>query len=948
MKQYSLFTLMILLGTLIFNSCVDESMGDGEKKVVEGIPVGIKLSFVKEDAEKISTKVGIGEDAENSVYDICLFVFDKDKRYEYSQYLETSSSDKPLTVTETTFPVGSITSGTKYIYAIANLKGELSGIGDEINWAEESQRKGRVANVNDLNSLTNTLQTKTVQRLGGRLLMSGSFVLKNGDTGDGRCPIDVKNSGDIVSLNAIGVIKLKHLDSRIKFDVSIGEVDTISFTPKSWKVINVPAKSFVMSQTSDVPTTNSDYFNTEEATFDAGGIFTFYMQENRKEPINLGISTYSDREKQNKKADKTNGDYIYADPNATYVEITGSYIGYTDASKQKVRTTAEVKYTIHLGYVNTNNLSKSQSGDFKSERNKSYTYKVTVKGVEDIVLEVVMDNERQPGAEGDVVRADQNLVLDSHYETRTIIFYKNSLTNLSAKVDTPFDDKGELHVNGDSYNNTLKDYKWVKFVRNTKSKNGVYGSGPGSYATYVGDEKSCSVDASQITSTEEDQKKYLYIDQLLCKLNKNKNDNKNGFWDEEDKVVYTVFVDNFYYDGNLDPNGKSITWKNFVNKPNRKMYILCDTKWSTDKESSLTTSNILIDQRSIKTIYDIDEGPATAWGIETINENNRLKWGGTIDNTSLSKTNGRYNTVTQAECIDHRWDEYINLTYNSLKNDCNYAKYAFLLRNRDLDGDEIIDADEIQWYIPAINQYSGLWIGKDGLDPDVRLFQDNPENVTDTNSDNYHFVSSDGVRFWAEEGASTGGNTTNMRNEFFDVRCARNLGGFDNGQPEKDKEPMDYVQKETKWYKVSGVYGNQEWVSSIDLSYLNVKARRQYLQTDPLTESGEHNGADLNRPYKKFKVSSLQTTGSCAGWIDNESGWRYPNQRELALIAGYSPGQLTSTQEYPALARISSCTKSNLEYKKDVYYTTFWNGHLNVVALSYGKSNNVRCVKDVN
>ena len=46
MKQYSLFTLMILLGTLIFNSCVDESMGDGEKKVVEGIPVGIKLSFV--------------------------------------------------------------------------------------------------------------------------------------------------------------------------------------------------------------------------------------------------------------------------------------------------------------------------------------------------------------------------------------------------------------------------------------------------------------------------------------------------------------------------------------------------------------------------------------------------------------------------------------------------------------------------------------------------------------------------------------------------------------------------------------------------------------------------------------------------------------------------------------------------------------------------------------
>lgn len=946
MKQYSLFTLMILLGTLIFNSCVDESMGDGEKKVVEGIPVGIKLSFVKEDAEKISTKVGIGEDAENSVYDICIFVFDKDKRYEYSQYLETSSSDKPLTVTETTFPVGSITSGTKYIYAIANLKGELSGIGDEINWAEESQRKGRVANVNDLNSLTNTLQTNTVQRLGGRLLMSGSFVLKNGDTGDGRCPIDVKNSGDIVSLDAIGVIKLKHLDSRIKFDVSIGKVDTISFTPKSWKVINVPAKSFVMSQTSDVPTTNSDYFNTEEATFDAGGIFTFYMQENRKEPINLGISTYSDREKQNKKADKTNGDYIYADPNATYVEITGSYIGYTDASKQKVRTTAEVKYTIHLGYVNTNNLSKSQSGDFKSERNKSYTYKVTVKGVEDIVLEVVTDNERQPGAEGDVVRADQNLVLDSHYETRTVTFYKKSLTNLSAKVNTPFDDKGELYVNGTSYENTLNDYKWVKFVRNKKIK-GKYPES--SYATYVGDEKYCKTNANSVLSGEDDQSQYLFIDQLLCKLNQNRENLENDFWDEDGKVVYTVFVDNFYYDANPVLNGKNITWKDFVNKPNRKMYILCDTKWSTDKESSLTTSNILIDQRSIKTIYDIDEGPATAWGIETINENDRLKWGGTINDVSLSKTNGRYNTVFQIQLLSKnnswqskKWSDFVDKATNKLKSDVK-IEYAFLLRNRDLDGDDIIDPDEVQWYIPAINQYSGLWIGKDGLEPDVRLFQDNPETVTTANRDKYHFVSSDGVRFWAEEGASTGGNLTNMKNENFDVRCARNLGGFDKRQPVMDKEPVDYVQKTTGWYSVSNVSGNQEWVSSIDLSYLNVKARRQYLQTDPLTESGEHNGADLNRPYKKFKVSSLKN--SCSGWIDGESGWRYPNQRELSLIAGYSPGQLTKTGAYGL--GISSCTFSDLGFKSNKYFTAFWNGSLNVVSLDYGKSSNVRCVKDI-
>ena len=41
--------------------------------------------------------------------------------------------------------------------------------------------------------------------------------------------------------------------------------------------------------------------------------------------------------------------------------------------------------------------------------------------------------------------------------------------------------------------------------------------------------------------------------------------------------------------------------KTFVNQENREMHILCNTQRSEDRESSLTTSSIMISQRSIKT-----------------------------------------------------------------------------------------------------------------------------------------------------------------------------------------------------------------------------------------------------------------------------------------------------------------------------------------------------------
>lgn len=119
--------------------------------------------------------------------------------------------------------------------------------------------------------------------------------------------------------------------------------------------------------------------------------------------------------------------------------MKGSFYAYKNGSME-LQTSADVTYTVHLG--------KTVS-DFASERNKNYTYDVKVNGVENIVWEVVSgDEERQPGAEGSVVRSAQNVLLDAHYETKCVTFYKDELSNLAFRVKTPYS-TGEYNYSTD-------------------------------------------------------------------------------------------------------------------------------------------------------------------------------------------------------------------------------------------------------------------------------------------------------------------------------------------------------------------------------------------------------------------------------------------------------------------------------------------------------------------
>lgn len=940
LKQYNLLILIAILGVTFFTSCVDEEFSN-KNKIKEGIPVGLTLSFTQSDIANIETKADIGNEEKN-VYDIRLFIFNSQKQLEYTELIENESNEALNPDIAINIPEGSLTSGEKYIYAIANTSSSLGAFSQELN---------NVKSISDLTTLTYTMKSATEQRLSGRLLMGG-FYTEDGQTGDGFCLVDAdKANNGIVSLS--GKISLVRVDSKIKFNVTAN--DGITFVPKKWKVVNMPTTTSVFGSTYDATGSYAmsglnefDDSNIENTQY-KGGNFTFYMFENRKAPSD-GIRDYFDRERESEQgATKTADprDYIYANENSAYVVLSGSYRGTNEEDGKEV--SAEVEYRIHLGFVN------EVATDFSSERNKNYTYKVTVEGVKKIIVEVDEGTEKQPGAEGDVIIADQNILVDAHYEAQVITFSRDALADLSVQVNTPFDNGTYSIKNGAVEKDYLgADYEWVKFVRNEKV-NGIYST---KLALYPGDQNHAKTEENEglisVSQGVDETKNYLTIKELLWHLQNNKD--TEDFWDLDGKVCYTAFIDEYYYDE--DPNtGISSTtlWKKFANAPNRKMHILCDTKYSPDKQSSLTRSTILINQRSIKTVYNLDVNLnylATAWGIETVDETPDNYFGGDRTNKA-SLTNGRYMTFLIAgdNMLNKNWDAYVDFSSTEkqkLKDLYKKAEYACMQRNRDLDGNGTVSSDEIRWYLPALNQYTALWIGKDALDPEARLFQVNPENVirdpsnkpeleppyneTPTARAHFHYISSNGIRFWSEQGAATG-NTVWTDHKFpYKFRCARNLGFSYDGESEKNKSSED-IKNENYVDYVQYEIGTDGKASKIDLTYLNPVAKRSILETNQLAENGEHKGADLNRPYNKFEVYSKNSL-----YNECPKGWRIPNQREISLIAGYSS---TSFADQISSNTYTNLTDASYNNKRELVYAI--NG--NIISLD-GDKTKTRCVRD--
>lgn len=463
---------------------------------------------------------------------------------------------------------------------------------------------------------------------------------------------------------------------------------------------------------------------------------------------------------------------------------------------------------------------------------------------------------------------------------------------------------------------------------------------------------------------------------------------------EDGKVAVTAFCDEYtyIYDPQIedyihpgqsvanmgDKDRRLLLWKNYVDADSRVMNItpMATTEYSPDGNTSLTNSYITISQNSIKTIYNPDNTD-TAWGLETTNEtgklthvtstgidtDNRREHGKRTNTLSDGRTNflnfwveGNDNDNAQGKI---RWTAAMTVSKdvengNDLSEDYRNALYACITRNRDLNGNDIIDADEIYWYLAARDQLTGLWIGQGALDDEAWMYNG---DGTEPN----HFVTSshrnEGGQYWilwAEEGASLGGLRISGDDKYndsqgealpYDYRCVRNLG-IDIAEEEA---PQHFAEISNRFDN-----GNRDYYT-IDVSVINSRALRSS-PDDGINLPFDNERSQNNTPFISFDVRTENDRYEM-NWIEMRdninnninpcpSGWRVPNQREFLIMMSFGNNLGLGTGDYDDLAIATSFSFCGVASYGDNRYGFYYDSGNLRLAEGNPSPIKIRCVRD--
>lgn len=912
-----LMAVCLMTVPLLFVGCQDEELFDAGNRVVEGIPTQVTLGYASLEST-IETRAAQEADYENRIENIYLFVFNSaGGRVDLNRNLFTSDADlypeddDPSLGTGTLqFVCPSLNGAT--IVAIANVTNGSTVTAYDVTPAELDA----IETLDELKAKVMKMNASSIFR-SALFMMTGYAVNEAGSTS-----IDIagNESGEGKQLCTL---QLERTDAKVEVHVSSNTElwKDLSFRPQTWRVVEVPMQSLILpDEQGDADGDDCDYFTTVErpfetlesnatGTLDAGGGFVFYMPENRKTPLQevktdgTPAEQYALREKwvtedvsnpSKPEQNVQNISFAYAHPHSTYLEIVG-HLTYTGEGNRVVDATT--KYYVHLGYEGGN------PNDYNTLRNKHYIYNIEVKGINNIEVEVTGGDPR-PGHEGDVIYSKNGIFyFDCHYDRRLITLNKADIAadGLSWSVSTPYSDG--VHKVGDVIPETMRDYRWVKFAINSD-----YGVRSNRYVKYPGDQNyddpfvddGTDNQSSPYYKNSYPNARLLDINQLLTRLRNNINNENGNLFDGNGNVAITAFVDEYLYikdpltdDATEDPS----LWKKCVNKPDRLMHIISNDSriYSADGNSSVVHSIYTFKQKSIRTIYNLESDKTTAWGLETVMEGDRFtaassSWANDMDN-------GRSNTWTYLRenggGSNLKWTDVLNTEEHYA---LNWSKsnvfYATLMRNRDLNGDNIVQENEIRWYLAAINQLTDIYIGEYALDQESRLYPWDPQAgdfpPNNGNSVYWHYASStydskQGGPFvvWAEEGPSRGNYNASLEDNgsYYAYRCLRNLGiSLDDIQA----TPTPLITYET----------NSDGSCTFDLSRLDSKALRSNYVAGAGIYPVHNEKSQNNLPYVRFTVSRnrypsktnnweyYQTTNPC-----EKDGYRVPNMRELLIYS---------------------------------------------------------------
>lgn len=1054
-------------------SCAKDDLGVPTNS--EGHPVRVTLNMgMGKSTDIVVTR------ADNSYSDLgnlYLFVYGSDGKYQ--QMLSTTATDSNNRISVgtrsennngVTYPITiNTTSGTKNLLAVANT----SAVADEGGFWSSMASIATDAAAGKLNfeqlkaaviSLRKDLYERT-EMLPIQIVSSTQMLISGVNEG-----VVFNTNGKITSYGQLDgtdkdkvVVKMDRAMARITFNIAqTVEGAKGTFVPSSFRVYNIPTKSVLTNTNKSNTESDNTYINSAPMTIGnvSGGnyTFSFYMPENiLKANENASITTYQDRDKWSgdKGSRPENKTWTNAPQNSTFVVISGTYSQSGDTTDTTDKTdknsyTGNVSYTIHLG-----DFSNSGSLDnFNVERNCSYTYKMSVKGVDSIVVEAGKDgDEQQPGAEGQIFTYDASTYsyeLDAHYEQVFLQYNLSSMARSLASglsgedLDNAIADKLILVIQSEAMDYTggignvankrgsIKpykiyadavrgksgkeaetaaanaksdalnddpanheqstpkkgfDYKWVEFWPQSGTQLAAYPgvsewsredisdfSNKGAYGETVTEKSKFLKDVYDVIVAMGKVVKKIYKGEGVSTYNYAE-DGITVTQSNNDYVArFTAFVNEYYYYRHPLTGMKVTSWSVMTNKIPREMIIAMSSSISQDGNSSYSQIYSYITQASIQTFYNSRVSDINGFGIETYNETPHITFGKEGLN-GLSKTDGRSNQITLIGGLSQNspnWNAFIESSYNgwtkSVGSDRTTHKlseaayktssggsgayYACLSRNRDLNGNGVIDGNEIRWYLPSLNEYIRIGVGSNAISNAAQLYMGDKMDMkkpTPAGSYNngyptdyiwdgalYYTSSSDAERvYWAVERGSSSADGQNWGggSAAKPIRCIRSLpanaGGSDVSTVHVASD-ASYVA-----HNIPGTYGYVSTKPTV-LEFKDRLVDELYRErTDGVL--GPHNEDDKANSFydgvfvAKEEVYRMESTG---GWPTEEKVYiDFP----LKQIINYEGNQTNPCASYsedgdggavwrvPNLAEFSAMVATGLVKSDDACCTQFSN-----------------------
>lgn len=925
---------MAALCGLLLASCADDfPVGETVDDSDFGLPAKVSLSFSAGVMPSVS-RADMAEGRDSEINSLWLAFFDEagNKAYEFTWNDKSYLSNGKLEV--------EMLSGRYRLAAVANPENNEGYNSRTSESAPLINLLKATDTYNDYRDIAVGVDAGFIDTPTGNLVMQGVWVpdasdsksLEESNTVAALAEEFLTIHSSVTSVALGGKIHFRRTISQIKLNISYSD-KILEFEPISIQVSNVPMIAWLAERNDSDPHSinagdqltahlgNSASFTGNfhnspviyPSQFSKQGntySFDWYQMENRRSG---SCDSYSMRELEDKDASSGANSGIYtalnryasgaqaaaANQAATYLTFNVRMVmrdnGTMPDGSAAASRSVVAKYTVHLGYCEGSSEA-DKAKDFNCRRNHKYTYNIRINDIDKIEVEARREDQQyENGAEGVVsVISNEMMEADAHFSVFNIQLTDQELAGLSWAVRAYYSSSQYHDISNENY--TSFDpmyYNWIEF-RSTSDKSTIaeYKPRTGAYA---------------------DGKTYT-IDQMA-----NLSEKSASGW-------YTVFLNEYIYES----EGKGITtptWKSYVNLPDRQVWLKVQEERSADGESVIFGSKYAIRQHSIQTYYGVGSNdPTSAMGIEHFNELEGLNmtYSYASDNSNSDSRYLTWKAITNGS-TNTAWNRYLSNSFQIVNGATKgvpmyqemvgstatfYTSRACLNRNRDLNGNGVIDREEMRWFLPSDKQYVRIVIGTPGLATPVYDFSKYTAGVDAT--ERKHFAAINNSMLWAEEGMSTGNVTKDEENLPQHLRCVRYLG-VDMSQMSSNPGQAAFEKRSDQ--NIIDFYYPAEALRRTTTSPLPI--HRVNSEYNRPAKAFEYRSAtdDFHAPtwYKNLFGETITVTGWCKNLnannpcdrfnINGQTGWRVPNQAELTAIL-FTGGTvssriyLTATQGY--------------------------------------------------